>query len=248
MERINITTPIVEIKEVYFSYNATPVLEQVNLRILESNFVCLIGPNGGGKTTLLKLILGLLKPTQGKIQVCGEMPEKVRACFGYLPQQSQFDPSFPAKVMDLVLMGRLGQEKSLGWYKREDREIAGHWLAEMGLYEKRNSLFASLSGGQKKRALLARALATEPKLLMLDEPAANLDATAEDDLYRLLYKLNEKMTIIMVSHELGRAMGFIKTLVSVNRCVTVHTRPHAHLPGIFSTEMMDHNVPPIGQR
>lgn len=214
--------PAIAIVDLAFSYDGTAVLEDVNLTIGEREFVSIVGPNGGGKTTLLKLILGLLKPTQGRVRVFGQAPEKTRPRVGYMPQNAHLDPKFPVNVMDVVLMGRLGNGPPFGPYRREDKAAAGQALEQVGLQDMRKRLFSGLSGGERQRALIARALACEPDLLLLDEPDANLDVAVEGRLYELLCELKERLTVVVVSHDLGFVSQYVQTVVCVARKVVVH--------------------------
>jgi zinc transport system ATP-binding protein len=214
--------PVIEIENVDFSYDGAAVLQDVTLQVAERDFACLVGPNGGGKTTLLRLVLGLLKPTAGRVRVFGAAPEAARPRIGYMPQHAAVDPRFPVSVADVVLMGRVGRAETVGPYRRRHREAAGKALREVGLYDLHDRAFGSLSGGQRQRTLIARALAAEPELLLLDEPTANLDAQAESGLYELLNRLNERLTIVMVSHDLGFVSSFVKSVICVKRCVVVH--------------------------
>jgi len=216
------TGPVVELRNVTFAYDDPPVLRDVSLTIPDRDFVCAIGPNGGGKTTLLKLMLGLIKPRQGAIRILGQSPEKARPRVGYMPQHAQLDPRFPVSVLDVVLMGRLGRGPVLGRYRRTDREVAARSLSEVGLANMGGRAFASLSGGQRQRVLIARALACEPDLLLLDEPTANLDPAVQDDLYALLCDLNRRLTVFIVSHDIGFVSVYFKTVVCVNRTVHLH--------------------------
>ncbi len=215
-------TPAVFVKDLWFAYNGYPALENVNLSIPQGDFVSVVGPNGGGKTTLLKVILGLLRPTRGEVRVMGTTPEQARPRIGYMPQHTQLDPLFPATLMDVALMGRLGRRGLFGGYSREDKNVVSEALKQVGLYELRKKSFSALSGGQRQRLLIARALACEPELLLLDEPAANLDAVMETDLYELLRRLNERLTIMMVSHDLGFVSRIIKSVICVKRKVLMH--------------------------
>ncbi len=220
---IDMATPVIEIRDVSFSYNGRPVLEDVTLTIQDRDFVCVLGPNGGGKTTLVKLMLGLLEPKKGAIEILGKSPGRAREDVGYLAQNPQLDPRFPVTVTDVVLMGRLGAGRSIGPHSREDMRVAGHALEDVGLSDFADATFSSLSGGQRQRALIARALACEPKILLLDEPTANLDPAVQEDLYRLLSDLNERLTILIVSHDIGFVSTFFRSVVCVNR--SVHTHP-----------------------
>ncbi|MCP4633814.1 MAG: ABC transporter ATP-binding protein [candidate division Zixibacteria bacterium] len=213
---------IIAINNLTFSYNGFNVLEDVNFSIIENDFVTILGPNGGGKTTLLKLMLGLLKPDRGKIEVFGAAPDKARSNVGYMPQSFQFDAKFPIRVIDIVLMGRIVKNSQIGPYKDEDKAIAMKALEEVELSHVKNASFSSLSGGQKQRVLIARALAIEPKLLLLDEPTANIDPNVRNELHDLLVKLNEKITIITVTHDVGFVASHVNKVICVNRNVHIH--------------------------
>ena len=214
--------PVIEAMAMSFAYGTETVLEDVSLTVGEHDWVCLVGPNGGGKTTLLKLMLGLLEPMAGEIRIFGVAPAKARARIGYMPQYVQLDPQFPVSVLDVVLMGRLGISRGLGWYGRADVKVAQAALEEVRLADLSRRPFAALSGGQRQRVLIARALACEPELLLLDEPTANLDPRFQDDLYDLLQRVNSRMTVIIVSHDVGFVPQLVKTVVCVNRSVSVH--------------------------
>lgn len=214
--------PAIQVSGVDFRYDDTPVLEQVELALAPRALACVIGPNGGGKTTLLKLLLGLLKPQRGSITLLGMSPEEAQRRVGYLPQHARLDPEFPVNVRDVVLMGRLGRGPGIGPYRAEDKAAAERCLADVGLEGRRHVRFSSLSGGQRQRVLIARALACDPEILMLDEPTANLDPAVQDDLYELLRRLNEKLTILVVSHDVGFVSTVFRTAVCVNRKVHIH--------------------------
>ena len=205
-----------------FGYGAEPVLRDVDLAIPAGDFVSVVGPNGSGKTTLLKLALGLLKPDSGSITVFDQAPRRARRHVGYVPQHPRLDPLFPVCALDVALMGRQGRAPALGGWRRADRQAALEALAEVGLADRSGDHFAALSGGQKQRVLIARALAGGPELLLLDEPTAGLDAHVEEDFYRLLEELNKRLTIVMVSHDLGFVSGFVKSVVCVGRDVVIH--------------------------
>ena len=226
---------VITVEKVSFSYNDLPVLEDVTLTVHERDFISIVGPNAGGKTTLLKLILGLLKPTSGTIRVFGQPPGKVRSRIGYMPQHASLDPLFPVSVLDVVLMGRLGNGKDLGFYRRADKEAAADALRNVELYEIRNCSFSDLSGGQRQRVLIARALVSDPELLLLDEPTANVDAVVETELYEILNKLNEKMTVALVTHDLGFVSRYVKSVACVNRRVVVH--PTSEITGEMINEI-----------
>lgn len=213
---------VIDLSDVWFSYDGLPVLEKVNLTVQRQDFVSIVGPNGGGKTTLLKLLLGLLSPAQGRIRVLGKSPVRARHEVGYMPQHAHVDPQFPVSVMDVVLMGRLGHAGSFGPYRRSDREEALGALEEMGMQDLGHRAFSALSGGQRQRVLIARALACRPRLLLLDEPTASLDYSIETELYELLRRLTDRLTVLVVCHDLGFVSQFVNQVVCVKRNVAVH--------------------------
>ena len=215
-------TPVIAFENLSFSYDGSPTLEEVNLTIGEREFACIVGPNGGGKTTLLKLTLGLLKPAQGRVRVFDRAPEAARARIGYMPQNVHLDPKFPVSVLDVVLMGCLGNGRSFGPYRRKDRAAAEEALKSVGLVDLRDRAFSALSGGQQRRLLIARAIACRPELLLLDEPTANLDPRVEQELYQMLNELNKQMTIVLVSHDMAFVSRFVQKVICVKRKVDVH--------------------------
>ncbi len=212
----------VTIRHVSFSYDGTSVLEDVNLTIKERSFISIVGPNAGGKTTLLKLMLGLIRPSRGTIEVLGMPPEKARTRIGYMPQQVQFDLQFPVSVFDVVLMGRLGNTKPFGPFGRTDKAIACDALRKLEMQDMKNRPFTALSGGQRQRVLIARALACEPEMLLLDEPTANVDLVVEKELFELLHEMSKAITIVVVSHDVGFVSHYVQSVVCVNRRVLVH--------------------------
>ncbi len=227
--------PVIRVENVSFSYDSVPVLEDVNLSIGQKEFVWIVGPNGGGKTTLLKLILGLLKPKKGKIFLFGKEPELSLSRVGYMTQHARLDPGFPVSVLDVVLMGRLGLGRPFGPYHADDKAQAEYALSEVGLLDLMNRSYSSLSGGQQRRLLIARALAGDPELIILDEPTASLDMLVEKELYELLQKLNERLTIITVSHDPTFVSDFVKRAVCVNRYV--HEHPTSEINGSLVSDI-----------
>ncbi len=232
--------PVIELRGVTFTYAGPPAVENVNLTIRRCEFVGLVGPNGGGKSTLLKLALGLIQPDRGTVRLLGVPPAEARKRVGYMPQSALLDPRFPVTVMDVVLMGRLGRSRALGMHGRTDVQIAAQALEEVGLLDCRRRSFAALSGGQRQRVLIARALACEPEMLLLDEPTANLDMRVEEQLYELLRRLNERLTIVLVSHDVGFVSQFVTRVVCVNRTVQVHTT--SQVTGEVISELYGHDV------
>jgi zinc transport system ATP-binding protein len=214
--------PVIKIENVNFSYADMPVLEDVSLAIAERDFIWIVGPNGGGKTTLLKLIIGLLRPDTGTVSVFGRTPAKARSRIGYMPQQVNIDMHFPISAMDVVLMGRLGNGGLVGRYSTIDKEAARVALSDVGLYEYRDRHFSTLSGGEQRRLFIARALACDPDVLILDEPLANLDMVVEEEVHELLCRMNEQLTVILVSHDPALVSQFVKNVVCVNKKVAIH--------------------------
>lgn len=216
------TEMAIQLKNVSFAYERRPVLESVNLRVAQNEFCWIVGPNGGGKTTLLKLILGLLAPSTGKVQLFGQAPRLARERIGYMSQQVALDQRFPVTVMDVVLMGRLGGNGWRGRLDRADHAAAEHALEQVALCDQAQLMFSELSGGQQRRMFFARALACEPELLILDEPTANIDQLLQREFYRLLERLHGSLTIVMVSHDPAFVSRFVKHVVCVNRTIEIH--------------------------
>ncbi len=215
-------TKAIEIKELYFKYENNLVLENISLEVPKGEFLGIIGPNGGGKTTLLKAILGLVKPDSGSIEIFGSSIARNQHLVGYVPQYSLFDLDYPISVMDVVLTGRLGRKRMLKGFDGEDKEIAENALDLVGLSSFRNRLAGELSGGEKQRVLIARALAKKPKILLLDEPTASVDATSGKNFYSILQGLNPEMTIILVSHDIGAVSQNVKKIACLSRTLVFH--------------------------
>jgi zinc transport system ATP-binding protein len=212
---------VIQFNNVSFAYETTPVLTDATFMVNRNDSVSVVGPNGGGKTTLLKLILGLIKPGSGEIQVLGDRPERTRKHIGYMPQYQHFDTAFPASVMDVVLMGRIGGRK-IGFYSKNDRAVAMEVLEEMNIAALHSQPFSELSGGQVQRVLIARALACKPQMLLLDEPTANVDPAMESQFVDILKNLSAKITILTVSHDLGFVSQVVNRVLCVNQCVKIH--------------------------
>lgn len=231
---------VVELEQITFGYDSKPVISEVSLQIRERDFVWVVGPNGGGKTTLVKLILGLLRPKQGRVTVFGKPPAEIRERIGYMPQHVTLDDKFPFTVLDVALMGRLGCDRGVGRYSRQDREVASSALSQVGLADLGRRPIRELSGGQLRRLLIARALTAEPELLILDEPTANLDRGVERDLFDILHQLNQKLTVILVSHDPAFVSDFVEEVVCVNRQVSIH--PTSALEGELVDELYGRQV------
>lgn len=211
----------IKFENVTFGYTGVPVVEDVSFTIRKGEFISIVGPNGGGKTTLLKIILGLLKPDKGKILIMGKSPGAMRKKIGYMPQSLQYDQQFPITVMDIVMMGRLGNRWG-GPYSKADKQAALMAMKTLGIDSLAKRSLAEISGGQRQRVLIARTLACEPEILLLDEPTANVDADVEKALYGFLQDLDGRLTVVMVSHDLGFVMKNVKSVICVNKKVVRH--------------------------
>ena len=211
------------IEDLDAGYGDLQILDAVEMAVGEQEYVTIVGPNGGGKSTLLRLVLGLLVPDSGSVRVFGCRPEESKPRMGYVPQHCDTDPSFPATVLDVVLMGRLGRTRMFGTYTKDDTDAAMAALNDVELSDLVRRPFSRLSGGQRQRTLIARALVSAPDILLLDEPAASLDIAMEKELYVILLRLKKRMTVLLVSHDLAFVAGFTDTVACVNRTVAVHT-------------------------
>lgn len=214
---------VIEIKDLTVYYQRVCALSNVNLSVKNKEYLGIIGPNGGGKTTLLKALLGLVPPYSGKIEIFGKPPNKSQGTMGYVPQFTRFHRDFPIDVEETVLMGRLsGKTPIFHKYSKEDVDIAHSMMNKLELYPLRNRQIGQLSGGQLQRALIARALTMEPKILILDEPTASLDTESKSHIYSILDKLNSEMTIIMVTHDMNAVSSNVKTLACLNQELYYH--------------------------
>ena len=225
--------PVIEVNDLWFAFNGQSVLRAINVTIRRGEFVAIIGPNGGGKTTLLKLILGLLRPDRGAIRVFGRPPHKVSHRIGYVPQNVHINKDFPITVQDVVLMGRLRTAK--GWYRhsKSDRRAAQSALEKLDMWEFRDRRIGNLSGGQLQRVFIARALVTEPEILFMDEAMASIDTQGRSNLYHLLKELNKTLTIAVVSHDVMVLSSYVKSVACVNRNLLYHEAAEV------TTEMLD---------
>ncbi len=226
--------PVFEVRDLTYRAGGQTILSEVSLKILQGEYCAVIGPNGGGKTTLVRLLLGLEKPTSGAIRLFGVPLKKFRRWerIGYVPQQAaQMDRMFPGTVEEIVAMGRISK---LGWTKRlssEDREAVELAMETMEVAPLRRQLIGELSGGQRQRVMIARALASKPKVLILDEPNTGVDRRSQQRFYGLLRKLNreERMTILFVTHDVGVIADDIARLFTVNRTLSTCNDPKALL-------------------
>ncbi|MCC5858695.1 MAG: metal ABC transporter ATP-binding protein [Ectothiorhodospiraceae bacterium] len=210
---------MLEVRGVTFGYDGEAVLQNVDLRIGQRDFLAIIGPNGGGKTTLLRVILGLERPWWGQVHWY-HRPSRGR--IGYVPQFSTFDRNFPLSLEDAVLMGRLGQRGPLRRYHREDRLAVARVLERLKLADHARSPIAELSGGQMQRALIGRALVAEPEILFLDEPTASVDAETRTVLSALLQELNTRIPVVVITHDATSIAAQVKQIACVNRRLWYH--------------------------
>ncbi|WP_353570217.1 ABC transporter ATP-binding protein [Candidatus Albibeggiatoa sp. nov. BB20] len=215
-------TTAIQLENVSFAYDAPTILENISLNIETKEFLGIIGPNGGGKSTLLKIILGLLKPTQGHVNIFGKPPAKQRVHIGYVPQFAAFPRHFPISVQETVLMGRLGISRSWLGFNREDKAIAQHAMQTTHIADLAQRQIGRLSGGQLQRVLIARALACQPKILILDEPTANIDQRVEEDIFDLLKELNRELTVLVVSHDIGFISAYVSRVACLNKTLLCH--------------------------
>lgn len=217
------TEPMVQIEDLYFYHNGQEILSDIHLTVNKGDFVSIIGPNGGGKTTLVKLILGLLSPSKGTVRIQGKSPAENGTVIGYVPQYINHNLNFPASAMDVVLMGKYDPGKRFGFRnKKRDRQEALKALEQLGMADYAGRKITDLSGGQRQRVLIARALVTGPELLVLDEPTASLDTKGQTDFFSLLKELNRELTILVVSHDLLIVSSYAKSIACVNKRLHYH--------------------------
>lgn len=213
----------IECKQVSVWYDTVCALDNVTLTVPEGDFLGIIGPNGGGKSTLLKAFLGLITPNKGSIEIFGRAAAEANRLVGYVPQFSRFDRRFPASVIEVAMMGRLPSRLPAFFsYSKQDYQFVESVLEQLAIHDLKDRQIGQLSGGQMQRVLIARALAAEPRLLLLDEPTASVDSRSKDQIYALLKELNQKMTIVIVTHDVGVISSHIRTIACLNQCLHYH--------------------------
>jgi zinc transport system ATP-binding protein len=222
-----VAEPVVDIQGLNYSPGGLPVLQDVDLRIARGDYLAVLGPNGGGKSTLLKLMLGLVRPDSGVIRVLGQRPGEAGGRIGYLPQHTVVANSFPITVLEAVCMGTVkpGFRGMSGRHSKRDHEKARQALKKVDMLDYQGRRLARLSGGQKQRVFIARALVDSPELLLLDEPTASVDSASRMALFTLLNELNKEMTVIMVSHDISSLASGVKSVACVNRKLHFHRAP-----------------------
>ncbi len=209
---------LIKIKNLFFKYQKTDILENVNLTIKDDDFLAIIGPNGGGKSTLLKIILGLLPLQSGKIE-----KNIKNSQIGYVPQNTNLNIDFPITALEVVLMGHISSKKRIFGYSKDEISCALESLNQVGMKDYANKKIGDLSGGQRQRVFIARALCSNPKIMLLDEPTASIDVQGQQEIYELLRELNKSICIVVVSHDLSILLNYAKNVAHINRKLVYHS-------------------------
>jgi zinc transport system ATP-binding protein len=223
-------SPVFEVKNLFFEANGQQILKEISLSILPGDYCAIIGPNGGGKTTLIRLLLGLEKPTKGTIKLFGQPLNRFKRWhkIGYVPQRAaQLDQSFPATVLEVVKMGRIASQRLFSRESKADKAAIEEAMVKMDVIDIKDKLIGELSGGQRQRVMIARALASQPEVLILDEPNTGVDAVSQNRFYRLLKELNDEagMTIVFITHDIGVIVDDIGRLFTVNQTLLTCNDP-----------------------
>lgn len=208
---------VISLKGITFGYTKRPILENVSLDVYDKDFLGIVGPNGGGKTTVLKIILGLLKPQSGNVKLLGNSPEKMRIEVGYVSQREDVDLDFPITVEEVIMTSQIVPGK-VDSFSQESHEKCDSIMKDLELWDLRERKMNELSGGERQRVFIARALMIDPKILILDEPLLNIDVASQEFFYSLLKKLNEKITIVVVDHNISILTKYVKNIACVNKC------------------------------
>ncbi len=221
---------IFETKNLCFSVSGQDILVDISLQIFSADYIAVIGPNGGGKTTLIKMLLGLEKPTSGEVKIFGKKLSEFNEWhkIGYVPQRASLvDTNFPATVEDIVKMGRISQKKLFSFFSKEDKEIVKDAMVKMDVLHLKDKMVGTLSGGQRQRVMIARALASKPEVLILDEPNTGVDVVSQNRFYKLLQKLNkeDKITILFITHDIGVIVDDIARMFTINQKAIICNNP-----------------------
>ena len=241
------TENIIELDKVSFSYESNLVLKDISLVVHKGDYLGIIGPNGGGKTTLLKIMIGLLKPTQGTVKLFGQDIKQFKdwPSIGYVPQKVlSFDAKFPATVEEVVSMGRYAKRGLFRWLNKQDKEIINQALEQVNMTKYKKSLIGDLSGGQQQRVFIARALAAQPKVIFLDEPTVGVDLDTQEQFYTLLEKLNEELdlTLVLVSHDIDVVTNEVSELACINQTIVYHGYPDDFIKKDYLKELYGKGV------
>ncbi len=242
------STPLLAIRGLSAGYEHETILQDINLEVFPNDFIGLIGPNGGGKSTLLKVILGLLPPQRGEVRVMGLEPREGRKFIGYVPQFVESDRAFPVSVWDTVRMGLLSGWRLFERLSKAETDRIESTLEQVEMLELRQKRMGELSGGQRQRVFIARALVSNPKILLLDEPTASIDPNVTKDLYELFSQLNQRLAILLVSHDMMAVSSFTKTIACLNRRLVYHNSKeltHEMLDSVYGcpVDLIAHGVP-----
>jgi len=219
---------VIEIQDLSFAYDKQTILENVNLNVEEKDFLAIIGPNGGGKSTLLKLILGINDLKTGSISVLGKKPTQSLTQIGYVPQNTNINTDFPIKVIEVVMMGHVEGKRPLFGYGKHEMLCAMGALEQVGMADFAQTKIGALSGGQRQRIMIARALCAHPQILVLDEPTSSIDITGQKEIYDLLKILNEHITVIVVSHDISVILEYANKVAHVNKNLSYHDISDKH--------------------
>jgi len=212
----------IQVNDITAGYGHEPIIENINCTIYDGDFFGIIGPNGGGKSTLLKIILGLISPTKGSIQIYGQLPKIGRKHIGYVPQYAEYDKQYPISVWDVVLMGRRSIRGIHPLYSSDDKQATLEALQKVKMDDYKKRHIGELSGGQRQRVFIARALVSDPKILLLDEPTASIDKDLQMNFYNLLKELNKTVTIVLVTHDIGVISSYVNRVACLNHFMFTH--------------------------
>jgi len=232
--QLKFKVPIFDVENLGFSVRGQTILQNISFQIFHGEYIAIIGPNGGGKTTLIRLLLGLEKPTSGTIRIFGKKLKNFKEWYkiGYVPQRAaHVDANFPATVEDIVKMGRIAKRKLFSSMSQEDKEMVHDAMLKMDILDLKDKMVGTLSGGQRQRVMIARALASSPEILILDEPNTGVDVKSQQRFYRLLAKLNkeEGITILFITHDIGVIADDIGRLFTINQKATICNDPKKEL-------------------
>jgi zinc transport system ATP-binding protein len=243
MNRPDSSAEAIHLNDVWVRFGNLDALESISLHVQAGRILSIVGPNGGGKTTLLGVILGLVKPWRGEVSVFGKNPKDTRGLIGYLPQNSRHNLSFPVRVSDVVAMSRFARKRIIEKLDAGDISAIDNALDRVEMKPLRRAHFGSLSGGQKQRVLIARALALEPRILVLDEPSTGLDMVAQDQFYRLLGRLRDDgLTIVIVSHDIGSVTAAADRIACLNRKLHFHGGQGERIPSTVLEKVFGNNM------